>query len=948
MSALGKGAAKVSERMNAAREGSSQEVTEAAAQAGASAQSEGRAPVQVRAAPGIALGPAQLALLSQAFAKEKEILVKQEFRSGYSGALVVLVSVGAGRAPLVVKLAHPHDLEREFAAYEEHVRKVSPQNIAHLQGKPLVAADGHLGLLQYTFAGGESHLPTSSLHDYYETHGAEATSAVLNRIFRVYGRHWWANNRAQSYVLEEHYDRLLPVHFQAEPLDDSATASRLHDWGTRGEADDPERPPHDHTLIAGVSGAMASEHIEIGDVVHLKGLAVAKVREDGRTMTLVAAPPANEASAPRRIRVESPTPMPHRPGDVLESLLVRITATRITLLSAAAEAALPGFGGSLGAAADTFTVAAGDGRTFELPNPLCSLPEQLYKVTETKVSIIHGDLNLQNVLVDEPTGFSWLIDFAETRIGPTLLDLQRLEVQVITKLLPLQEEVSPEGVVEVMTRLHADPPLPPPESTALQEPYTVLATLRRLARQYLIDDMDWTEYYRGLVIALVGALKYDELDPRTRLLALVSAAAVDRLMNTPLGSENAMRFTAAAVADAKPKQGHRGKAEAPAQLPAARRNNRRRAGIGLIVAAVALIGLTVWQYALRPAGTGDAPPGVITPQGGATPVAAVTAAGWALGKPVVTATPVSVATGDAVADEPGHGESGPTPPATVSAVTDDGEADAPALQATRSEQETLVAEGATEEATPGPATEEAVGEPAQMAAGATRVNDTDGATYVFVPSGSFTMGSNSGESDEGPTHMVVLDPFWIMRTETTYAQYGRCVAAGACAPPRRDGWDDPELAEHPVTHVTWQEASDYADWAGGRLPTEAEWEKAARGTDQRAYPWGSEVPSNDLLNFNYALGATAPVGSYPEGASPFGALDMAGNVEEWVADRYDPEYYAQSPEQNPSGPEEGVFRAVRGGSYYSNSLDVRTFAREKALDTASFDSVGFRVLLPAE
>ena len=147
-------------------------------------------------------------------------MVKQEFRSGYSGAVVVLVSVGVGRAPLVVKMAHPHDLQREYEAYEEYVRQVSPQNIAHLQGEPMNAPDGQLGLLQYTFAGGESHLPTSSLQEYFEASGAEATSAVLNRIFRVYGRHWWANNRAQTYVLDEHYDRLLPVHLQASRIDE--------------------------------------------------------------------------------------------------------------------------------------------------------------------------------------------------------------------------------------------------------------------------------------------------------------------------------------------------------------------------------------------------------------------------------------------------------------------------------------------------------------------------------------------------------------------------------------------------------------------------------------------------------------------------------------------------------------------------------------------------------
>ncbi len=343
---------------------------------------------------------AQVALLAEAFSREPEILVKQEFRSGYSGAVVLLVSVGAGRAPLVVKLAHPHDLQREYNAYEEYVRQVSPQNIAHLQGEPLAGPDGQLGLLQYTFAGGESHLPTTSLQTYYETYGAEATCAVLNRIFRVYGRHWWANNRAQSYVQDEHYDRLLPVHLQAEPVDPSENA--------------------DHVLTAGVTGAMSAEGIEIGQIVQLNGFSVTKVGDGGHKMTLLAPPPSNEASAPRRIRVEMKTPTAYCPGDVVDALTVRITATRQTLLSAAAQSALPGFD----PAAPAFTIPDADGGVIELPNPLPKLTDLLYQVVETKMSIIHGDLNMQNVLVDGPTGFSWLIDFAETRIGPTLQDLR--------------------------------------------------------------------------------------------------------------------------------------------------------------------------------------------------------------------------------------------------------------------------------------------------------------------------------------------------------------------------------------------------------------------------------------------------------------------------------------------------------------------------------------------
>ncbi len=543
--------------------------------------------VQVKSAPGIHLMPDQAALLGQAFPKEETILVKQEFRSGYSGAVVVLVSVGVGRAPLVVKMAHPHDLQREYEAYEEYVRQVSPQNIAHLQGEPMIAPDGQLGLLQYTFAGGESHLPTTSLQEYFETSGAEETSAVLNRIFRVYGRHWWANNRAQTYVLDEHYDRLLPVHLQASRIDDSV---------------EPE-----HVVRSGESSILAVEKIAIGQTVELVEFQVIKARDGGRRLTLMGQSPPSEASAPIRVRVEMEQPTDYRPGDVAPSIKARVSATRQTLLGAAAQAALRGFDPQ----GRQFRLSSGaEGGDIVLPNPLLNMPELLYRVVETKMSIIHGDLNLQNVLVDGPTGFAWLIDFAETRVGPTLLDLQRLEVQAITKLLPASGEIPLGAVVEMMTRLHADPPLPAPPQPQLREPYALLVTIRRLARQYLIDDLDWNEYYYGLVVALIGALKYDELDSHARRLALVCAAAAESLVGRPLQQASsampapaATRSVAAAGQEARrqpavaPKRAAPVSPAKPAAPPVAAKTGRRRAGPLLVAAAVLLIAAGGWWIA---------------------------------------------------------------------------------------------------------------------------------------------------------------------------------------------------------------------------------------------------------------------------------------------------------------------------------------------------------------
>jgi formylglycine-generating enzyme required for sulfatase activity len=223
----------------------------------------------------------------------------------------------------------------------------------------------------------------------------------------------------------------------------------------------------------------------------------------------------------------------------------------------------------------------------------------------------------------------------------------------------------------------------------------------------------------------------------------------------------------------------------------------------------------------------------------------------------------------------------------------------------------------------------------------------DGATYVLVPAGDFSMGSADGNPDEQPVHTVTLDEFWIKQTEVTNDEYRRCVDAGACTAPRSAHWNDPAFAAHPVVGIAWEDAQNYAGWAGGRLPTEAEWEKAAHGTEAIAYPWGNELPVPELLNYDNAVGDTLPVGSYPTGASPYGALDMAGNVEEWVADVYEGDYYGKSPAEDPPGPQSGILRVLRGGSYESGRADVRTTFRGRTLPDARYPSVGFRVLMTA-
>jgi eukaryotic-like serine/threonine-protein kinase len=235
--------------------------------------------------------------------------------------------------------------------------------------------------------------------------------------------------------------------------------------------------------------------------------------------------------------------------------------------------------------------------------------------------------------------------------------------------------------------------------------------------------------------------------------------------------------------------------------------------------------------------------------------------------------------------------------------------------------------------------------------GSTKVSPMDGMILLYVPEGDFLMGSTDSETDatdqEKPQHMVHLDAFWIDQTEVTSAMYAKCVASGKCKLP----WclTGSEFDKYPAVCVDWFNAKAYCEWAGRRLPTEAEWEKAARGTDSRLYPWGNEpatceyaVMKNDS---GYGCGeGLARVGSRPKGASLYGALDMAGNVFEWVNDWYDAYYYSTSPSSNPTGPASGSEPVLRGGFFGNNARFLRVAYRVPHSNnpTGGESGIGFR------
>ncbi|WKZ34593.1 MAG: SUMF1/EgtB/PvdO family nonheme iron enzyme [Anaerolineales bacterium] len=222
----------------------------------------------------------------------------------------------------------------------------------------------------------------------------------------------------------------------------------------------------------------------------------------------------------------------------------------------------------------------------------------------------------------------------------------------------------------------------------------------------------------------------------------------------------------------------------------------------------------------------------------------------------------------------------------------------------------------------------------------------DGMLLVYIPAGDFTMGTDNpyAYANEMPAHKVTLDAFWMDRTEVTNKMYGACVADGRCNPPDANSYEfgDQNFDDYPVTDIYWLDANRYCSWAGRRLPTEAEWEKAARGTNERTYPWTWGWGNWSLSPME--RGPTTAVGSTPIDASPYEVMDMYANVSEWVADWYAYDYYKNSPSANPLGPEknEGGDKVIRGQSNSHLSNVTLLYRTSMPYDWWNDSDLGFR------
>ncbi len=464
------------------------------------------------------------AVLQEMFSAFSQIAVEAEFGRGFSGSRAFQVlpveANGKGHLPAVIKIAPIALIRKEWQAYQNWVEHTLP-NIARLESNPIIPADSLWGGLRYDLVGGGA-FEVQSLHDYYKQTSADDLCWVLeNRLFQFMGPSWWLDNRAhRAFQMQADYDILLPVNLLIKPTS----------------------PGGDNEHLLQASSKLSLSSIAVGDRVQLKGFVIDKVDPKRRQVTLNL-PPAPEGRLPvsLRLRLDDVPDITHyRVDNVIDSIHGQVIATRHNLLTDLAGQSL---GPEIHLSAKRLTPSS----ELSLPNPLKTYQGLLQDFLTVKISTIHGDLNLENLLVDPITREISLIDFATVRQGHVLHDLLRLETEVVINLIPpilAEAKLPPESIYSFYEQLHhvtlnpglvISTKLP---DAALKKPFKILRVIRKMARKCLFNLDDWREYYRGLILYLLGAMKFKNLYelPTTPLPTQVSfwgAAAVQHLLEAP-------------------------------------------------------------------------------------------------------------------------------------------------------------------------------------------------------------------------------------------------------------------------------------------------------------------------------------------------------------------------------------------------------------------------------
>ncbi len=472
---------------------------------------------RIRKTHNIKITAEEEAVLRNMFNKFDLVAIEAEFGRGFSGSRVFRVRLtetgGKARLPAVVKIAPIDLIHKERQAYETWVEHTLPK-VVRLEITSNLPANSLLGGLCYSLVGSGA-FKVQSLADYYREYSIDDLCWVLeNRLFKILGPHWWLNHHVDySFQMQTDYDTWLPVNLTLKPINspsDEAPLIRL---------DNSNLPP---------------PVIETGEQVELKGFRITQVNPDEREVTLNLPQPLEEQStASYRVRLVDVPDVADYPVDkMVDSIYGQVTATRHDLLVGLA-------GQVLGAAVDLSAKQLTLPGNLSLPNPLLPHQDLLWDFLTANISTVHGDLNLENVMVDPETREVKLIDFATAHQGHALSDLLRLEVEVVVMLIPPvlgEADLPPETIYTLYEQLHRSNlypdqvDLPELPHAALEKPFKMLQTIRKMARICLFAPNDWGEYYRGLTLYLLGTLKFKVLSQVSKQTAFWGAATVQRLL----------------------------------------------------------------------------------------------------------------------------------------------------------------------------------------------------------------------------------------------------------------------------------------------------------------------------------------------------------------------------------------------------------------------------------